>query len=111
MTQVQLPSGRVGETAQRDLLRALVRSTDSGPARPTKTVAPPGGFAAFSGAGLMSLAATPDTDAPEPEVMPLVGGWSLTTDQAGALVFQHEDGSRQVVASRNVPAREDDNHG
>lgn len=110
MPQAQIPSGRVGDTAQRDLLRALVRATDPGPARPTKTVAPPAGFAAAS---VMSLAAAPaDEDEPSaatgPEVLALPGGWSLTTDDAGALIAQHEDGSRQVLATRNVPARKDD---
>lgn len=110
MSQVQLPTGRVGETAQRDLLRAVVRSTDGGPARPTKTVAPPAGFAPM---GLMAFAAA-DTGGPDTgagEVLALPGGWSLTTDASGALIAQHEDGSRQVLAARNVPAREDDDNG
>ena len=107
MSQVNLPTGRVGDTAQRDLLRALLRAGDPGPARPTKTVEPPAGFAAAS---VMRFAAAPE-DSPEPEVTTLPGGWSLTTDAAGALVLQHEDGSRQVLATRNRPARKDDDHG
>lgn len=110
MSQVRLPTGRVGETAQRDLLRSVVRSSDDGPARPTKTVAPPAGFAPM---GLMAFAAATPSDASteDAEVLALPGGWSLTTDASGALIAQHEDGSRQVLAARNVPAREDDNHG
>lgn len=114
MAQVQLPTGRVGDTAQRELLRALVRATDSGPARPTKTVAPPAGFSGFAAFGLMSLAAAPDGEQEQsagPEALALPGGWSLTTDASGALIALHEDGSRQVLAARTVPAREDDDNG
>lgn len=114
MPQIQLPTGRVGDTAQRDLLRALVRASDSGPARPTKTVAPPAPLAPM-GLMTMGLLAAPDGDpavtSDAAEVLQLPGGWSLTTDTTGALIAQHEDGSRQVLATRNVPAGEDDNHG
>lgn len=106
---MQLPQGRVGETAQRDLLRALVRSTDSGPARPTKTVAPPSGFAA-----MRMMAAEPEATAePGADWPPLMlpGGWSLTTDESGSLIALHEDGSSQVLATRSAPAGKDNNDG
>ena len=112
MSQVQLPTGRVAQTAQRDLTRALLRAADPGPVRPTKTVAAPSGFAAPM--ALMAFAAMAPEDGgtgPATETLPLVGGWSLTTDESGALIAQHDDGSRQVLAVRTVPAREDDNNG
>ena len=102
---IQLPSGRVGDTSQRDLLRALVRGTDPGPARPTKTINAPSGFAA-----MRTLAAEPEATA-EPQPLLLPGGWSLTTDDTGSLIALHEDGSQQVLATRSAPAGKGDTDG
>lgn len=110
---INLPQGRVFDTAARDLNRALIRAADPGPARPTKTVAPPAGFVAVS-APLTALAAPAEGDGTgtESQTMPLVGGWSLTTDTSGSLIALHEDGSRTVLAARTVPAPgKDGSHG
>lgn len=104
---IELPSGRVFDTAHRDLLRSLVRGNDPGPPRPTKTL----------GGALMAATAAPDPQpeatAAGPPVLPLIGGWSLTTDPSGALVAVHDDGSRAVLATRTppTPEREDTDHG
>lgn len=117
MSQIQMPQGRVFNTAARDFNRALVRASDPGPARPTKTVSPPAAFMAPGSmlAAFASYAEGGDTGedaAPAAEPLALPGGWSLTTDDNGSLIALHEDGSRQVLAARTVPAPgEDTSHG
>lgn len=95
MTLPLPPYGRVAETRFRDVMREIVRSTQPQPARPTKTIVPP----EPAPAGLRAAA-----DGPPPETMPLIGGWSLSTDTAGALWLTHTDGSRQLLAARTTPA-------
>lgn len=108
---IDMPVGRVFDTTHRDLLRSLARATDPGPARPTKTLGG-GGFSALSAPAddepALALAATEG-----PEVLRLVGGWSLTTDTDGHLVAVHDDGSRAVLATRatTTDQREDGDHG
>lgn len=114
MSEINMPVGRVFSTSARDFNRAIIRGAAGGPARPTKTVAPPsmfmapGSFAASFAAFAEGGDTGQDAEAATADVMPLVGGWSLTTDGNGSLIALHEDGSRQLLAARTVPAPEKD---
>lgn len=80
------PDSRSRATAMRDFLRQLDRQTIKPPARP-KNPPPP------------SVALTASLS-DEPAVV-RVGGWALTEDTfSGDLVAVHDDGSRQVIATR-----------